>query len=165
MQIIPQIVFKTPFYEPTYRQFRNPSELQKFLAVFDFMRPHKFSHMQTGLPEFQLGTKLEFTIDGYFCESNVKWGPRFIVAQSVYLNGKSIFARLPMDVPTDPGKGAVVMRELDMVRLHPGMMDAILDMNDIRNFRQLWPICEESRSEFIKFLTMLNRQKYQIRRR
>ncbi len=97
MYVRPLIVFKTPFYEPRYKQFRNPSELQKFLTVFDFMRPHMCSRLQTGMPEFQLGTKLEFTIDGYFCESDVKWGPRFIVARAVTNNQGRIFA----DIPTD----------------------------------------------------------------
>lgn len=70
----PLIVFKTPFYEPTYCEFRNPPELQKFLADFNFMRSHELTDWSVGRPEFQLGTRLEFDIDDYLCESNIKWG-------------------------------------------------------------------------------------------
>lgn len=162
MYVRPLIVFKTPFYEPRYKQFRNPSELQKFLTVFDFMRPHMCSRLQTGMPEFQLGTKLEFTIDGYFCESDVKWGPRFIVARAVTNNQGRIFADIPTDAPGGGGDSMLVTREYKLVQIHRDMADAVID---IHNMRQLWPVCEESRSEFVKFLTYLNRQKYQIKRR
>lgn len=160
MYVRPLIVFKTPFYQPAYSEFRNPSELQKFLAGFDFMRPHTCSRLQTGLPEFQLGTKLEFTLDGYFCESNIQWGPRFIVGRAAYTDGHRIIAEIPMDVADTDGK--MVKREYKTVQLHRGMADAIINL---QNMRQLWPCTEESRSEFVKFLTYLNRQKYQIKRR
>lgn len=103
MYVRPLIVFKTPFYEPRYKQFRNPSELQKFLTVFDFMRPHMCSRLQTGMPEFQLGTKLEFTIDGYFCES--------IVARAVTNNQGRIFADIPTDAPGGDDDSMLVTRE------------------------------------------------------
>lgn len=161
MYVRPLIVFKTPFYEPQYKQFRNPSELQKFLTGFDFMRPHMPSRLQTGMHEFQLGTKLEFTIDGYFCESDIKWGPRFIAARGISIDNNRVYADVAMDC-LDTVNNSIVTREYRPIQIHHGRVDAIVDMH---NMQQLWPACEESRSEFVKFLTCVARQKYQIKQR
>lgn len=162
MYIYPKIVFKTPFYTPQYNEFRNPSELARFLTGFDFMRPHEVSNMSIGRPEFQLGTKLEFVLDGYFCESDVKWGPRFLVARRVYDCGGRMFAEVPSDKPTSELDATTVFREYRPMQIFRGMVDAIVD---IRDMHQLWPKCEASRSEYVKFLTKLSRQKYRIRTR
>ena len=163
MYIRPHIVFQTPFYDPQYRQFRNPSELQKFLAGFDFMRPHMVSRLQTGLPEFQLGTKLEFTLDGYFCESDIKWGPNLLVGRNVRTAGNKILVDVPMDAPPNASADSMmVSHAYQTIQIYRDMADAVVDL---RTMRQLWPLCEESRSEYVKFLTAVNRQRFEIKAR
>ena len=162
MYVRPLIVFQTPFYEPTHRLFKSPAELQKFLAGFDFMRPHMVSRLQTGMPEFQLGTKLEFTLDGYFCESDIKWGPKFLVGRNVRHDGNRVVADFPMDSHHAAPDSMMITREYRTMPVHRDMADAVIDL---RNMRQLWPMCEESRSEYVKFLTAVNRQRFQIKAR
>ena len=62
MNFSPVFVFRTPFYEPRYQEFYNITHLKEFLTEFNFMAPHAVSNLSTGLPEFQLGTKLEFIL-------------------------------------------------------------------------------------------------------
>ena len=103
MNFSPVFVFRTPFYEPRYQEFYNIAHLKEFLTEFNFMAPHAVSNLSTGLPEFQLGTKLEFTIDGYFCES--------IVARAVTNNQGRIFADIPTDAPGGDDDSMLVTRE------------------------------------------------------
>ncbi len=155
----PLIVFKTPFYEPTYCEFRNPPELQKFLADFNFMRSHELTDWSVGRPEFQLGTRLEFDIDDYLCESNIKWGPRFIVGRNVRVDGKKILAEIPVDAASN--NGLIVKREYATVALNRGMMDAVIDLHTMR---QLWPLCESHHSELSKFFARVAHERYKIMR-
>ena len=163
MNFSPVFVFRTPFYEPRYQEFYNVTHLKEFLTEFNFMAPHAVSNLSTGLPEFQLGTKLEFILDGYYCESDIRWGPRFIAARSIRIDNASgrVYADVPMDSHSRNG-GRIVNREYREILLHRGITDAVINMH---NLRQLLPVCEENRSELNKFLSIVMREKYQIKRR
>ena len=159
MDITPKIVFRTPFYEPNFQDFYTRAQLKEFLSEFDFMAPHRPSCLPTGTAEFQLGSQIEFDIDGYSLSSDIQWGPRFIVARHVKYDGKRILIESPVD--SDMRRG-MVSREYRYIPFHRGMADAVIEL---RKLRQLWPICENSRSEFIRFLTHVSRQRYKIRAR
>lgn len=165
MIVRPNIVFQTPFYEPHICDFKNVAELKRFFQFcFNFMRPHEKTTLQTGLPEFRLGTRYSFSFDGYYYESDIKWGPRFIVAKNIIHDSDGrIFANIPVDAPTNSSESdELVYREFRSVQITPRMANATIDIN---THRQLWPICEENRSEFARFLTFLGRQKIDIKSR
>ena len=159
----PLFVFRTPFYSPQYQEFYNAAQLKEFLMDFDFMQPHKISRLPTGLPEFQLGTKLVFEIDGYFGESDVRWGPRFIAGRNVNIDSRTgrVYADVPLDSHVGPQNG-IIRREYCKIPFRRNMADAVIDLS---NLRQLWPVCENSCSEFIKFLTYVSRERYKIHKR
>lgn len=163
MNLKPVFVFRTPFYEPRYQEFYNIAHLKEFLTEFNFMAPHTVSNLSVGLPEFQLGAKLEFVMDGYYCGSDIRWGPRFIVARSVRIDNASgrAYADVPMDSHCMRMDG-IVNREYREILLHRGITDAVINLH---NLRQLFPVCKENRSELNKFLSTIAREKYQIKRR
>lgn len=84
------------------------------------------------------------------------------MARAVTNNQGRIFADIPTDAPGGDGDSMLVTREYKLVQIHCDMADAVID---IHNMRQLWPICENSRSEFIKFLTYVSRERYKIHKR
>lgn len=142
-------VFKTPFYEPKYKEFHNILELKNFLQTFDFMKPHAATGLQTGLPEFQLGVCIKVASNEYSTFSNIKWGPRFIVARSVKKDEKGhLVAEIPMDAACSTNY--LIHREYKDMPIRNGMADAFIDL---KNLKQVWPKCETPRSELQKFFT------------
>ena len=102
---------------------------------------------------------MEFFIDGYACSSDVRWGPRFVVGRRVKFDGKRMFIETPLDASVCDN---LVLRQYCEIPFHRGMADAVINLDGLR---QLWPVCENSRSELIKFLTRTAREQYTIKRR
>ena len=142
-------VFKTPFYQPKYKEFYNFDELKKFLQSFNFMQPHFSSNIPTGLPEFQLGCCFGLKINGDFCKSEIKWGPKFIVGRNVRKdeNGK-VFITVPMDVKGNQAQQDLVFREYKEIRFNKNMADAIIDLDSLR---QIWPKRKKTKTELVRF--------------
>lgn len=160
MHVRKLFVFKTPFYSPKYKEFYSIEELREFLKGFDFMKPHTVSNFSTGLPEFQVGVKVLFGIDGEIVQSEVYWGPRFIVGRGVSVEDKKIYALVPMD-KASISKNGLVEREYKFVKLPNGTVDAVIDL---RNMYQLWPKCHKrTKTEFDKFISFILRKQYRIR--
>lgn len=159
MNVRPLFIFRTPFYEPRYQEFYSTARLREFLTEFNFLAPHIPSVAPSGLAEFQLGARMEFFIDGYACSSDVRWGPRFVVGRRVKFDGKRMFIETPLDTSVCDN---LVLRQYCEIPFHRGMADAVINLDGLR---QLWPVCENSRSELIKFLTRTAREQYTIKRR
>lgn len=159
----PMFVFNTPwrssFYD-SYHECHNAKDLKKYLSRYDFSAPSVIHGYSGVLPEFRLGTKYDFTINGYDFKSGVKWGPRFLFARDIRLDGKRIFINVPMDASVSDADGVDVPRVWQWMPFHHGMADAVIDLY---NLRQLWPKCEESRSELNKFLSRMSRERLSVR--
>lgn len=160
MHVRKVFVFKTPFYSPQYEEFYSAEELTKFLKNFDFMAPHKQNRYSTGLPEFQLGSKVLFGINGEFVESKVQWGPRFIVGLHIWHEDKQIKALVPMDKKSVNWAG-LVEREYKEVKIPIGRADVIIDL---RSMYQLWPKCyRRTKTELDKFIGSVLKKRYHVR--
>lgn len=156
--IEPVLLLKYPIDSNSFYEFGNSAALKAFLRDFDFSR---LDVSGTGkIPSFQLGTKMEFKIDGY-THSAVRWGPRFVITH----NANLVVSRGIMEITVPQIRP---MRHPDFfVKTYARMKvplkvtDAVLDS---RNFGQLWPICYGGRTEMQKFFARIAREKYQIAR-
>lgn len=162
MYVRKMYVFKTPFYEPKYKEFYSVNELTKFLQNFDFMQPHEVRNFSAGLPEFQIGAKISFSVNGNFCESDVLWGPKFLAGRCVHIVDKKVFAFLPMDKISDD-KTNFIGREYKPIQIRPGLTNAVIDL---ATMRQLWPNCHKKvDTELTKFFLYIAKKKYYIKPR
>lgn len=167
MRIKQVLVFKTSFYSPLYREFSDSQQLKQFLSGFDFMKPHPVSNLRTGLPEFELTTRVVIQQNGEPYTSVPQHATRFIAARKIRVDKSKpgqvrIFAEIPMDVPSNNDSN-VVNREYREVLLPKKSYDAIIDL---QHLRQLWPMCKEkSRGELQKFLTSAMHTKNAIKGR
>lgn len=156
-------IFKTSFYNPQYKEFYSSDELKNFLHSFDFMQSHAISNVPTGLPEFQLGCCFGVHVNGDFCKSNIKWGPRFIVGSEVREDEKGrIFVKVPMDKKETSDVSSVVYREYQEIRFNKNMADAIIDLVSMQ---QIWPKRKHSKTELVKFLLYAIKESYKLKYR
>ena len=149
MQANSVYVFKTPFYTPHYKEFYSLYDLKDFLQRFNFMRSHKNTNIPTGLPEFRLGYRVGVVINGFYYKSDVKWGPRFIVAKSIReeKNG-DIFALVPMDI-VHGDEDSNIRREYGEIKFNKSTADAIIDLSTLK---QIWPKRHKYANELERFL-------------
>ncbi len=152
MQIKVKYVYRTSFCQPAYQQFNSARDLSNFLNRVDFMAPRLISRLSPGLPQFQLGTVLEVTLNGYLCRSDIKWGPVFLVARNIDFDAHGrMIAEIPSDSSTSP-KNGIISRELAWRHVNPADFSAILNVD---NLHQLWPYAsEKSRTELCKFFNV-----------
>ncbi len=149
MQANSVYVFKTPFYTPHYKEFYSLHDLKNFLQKFNFMRSHQNTNISTGLPEFRLGYRVGVVINGFYYKSDVKWGPRFMVAKSIRETEKGeIFALVPMDKIPNPGANKI-WREYAEIRFNKSRVDAIIELGSLT---QIWPKKRNYAAELPKFL-------------
>lgn len=164
MRLKAKIIFKTPFYTPQQQEFYNPVDLTDYMRQLDafFMRPHKSTHLQVGLPEFQLGFCSEASCDGVSMDSDVKWGPRFLVACDVREDGKRLVVTVPADCIAQDNQNGVIKRQWREVAVAQHTVDAVFDCH---NMRQLWPRRERAKTELVRFLTKFARFKSNVKDR
>lgn len=131
--------YRTPFYDPIYSEFWNRVELYNFLSNLNFMKSHFPTNMTVGMPEFQLGIRTAYNIDGNLYKSDIEWGPRFLVAHNVSMasHNELISAEIPMDAYKN--SEPLVQRTLRCVPLAVGEYDAVLDMHKMNKIDQIWP--------------------------
>lgn len=162
MYVRPIIAFKTPFYEPTYREFYDFYSLQNFLRKFNFMRAHDRSNLSTGLPGFHLGVKYELVLGDVLYQSDVKWISAFLCGS--YLrkdaDGK-MFVSVPMDKELGRKNAKTVYREYREIPFNEDMADAVINLD---KFYQVWPKCSFEKSEWVKFLKSVSKIESKIRK-
>ena len=163
MYVRPIIVFKTPFYKPSYREFYNFDSLRYFLKDFDFMRSHKRSKLSTGLPIFRLGVRFEVRFEDELYKSDVKWISAFLCG--LYLrkidSGK-MFVTVPMDKTIEKSSAKVVNREYKEIPFNESMANAVINLN---NFYQVWPRRPFNKTEWVRFIKSVNKIESKLRRR
>lgn len=154
MYVKPLIVFEIQYDCRNVNRinvFNNVGGLSKFLHQYDFTTVSD-KQLPYCAPMFRLGTFLRFCVDGYECESDIKWGPRFIVGQRVRMDNKRIFITSQYNTS---------MLGVNEMPFHIGMVDAVVMPESMR---QLWPHCGEySRSELARFMTRVAHERYEVK--
>lgn len=162
MYVRPILAFKTPFYEPHYREFYDFYSLQCFLKTFDFMRTHKRSNLSTGLPIFHLGVKYEVALGDNVTQSNVKWISAFLCASNLRKDSDGkMFVSVPMDKKMGNSNAKTVYREYKEIAFNKDMVDAVINLD---NFYQIWPRCSLKKTEWVKFLKSVQKIEGKIRK-
>lgn len=151
------IVFNQPYRNqiPQTVEFNNNMQLIEFLRELDFSRPHISNNSFMEYPEFRLGTKTVVFKDGQSIESDVRWGPRFIIGDNIKIDKKSVVASVMRDTPCS-GKNRLVKPHLCDVKLRTGSYDAVIQPGAA--LKQIWPHVENSRGELVRFMTKFKRE-------
>lgn len=168
MEIKPVYVFEARLFNTVHYEFSTREQLLKCIHDFDFTKFYDINEnpLQSFTNfgpicnrNFKVGARLVFEIDGYETKSDIIWGPKYYAGRNAGLDNWNV---LYVDIllPATKMKSYGRKKYEKMCKKYE---DGDMVFDPVR-MRQVFPICAGRPSELSKFLSVIEKQKYNIER-